>query len=140
MKAIKRARLWFAAGAVAMTMAALGTDQAYAAVPIGQPVSGTATWYNDAGYGACGTPIDASSQILVAVSPSYWTSANPNLDPLCSGISVQVSYNGRTITVPVRDKCWSCAPGHIDLSAPAFRSLAAPDLGVIPVTWKFVRS
>jgi hypothetical protein len=92
------------------------------------------------GYGACGTQVDASSQLLVAVPAAYWTTANPNDDPLCQGVSVQVSYNGTTITVPVEDKCLTCDPGHIDLSQPAFEELADTGLGNIPVTWEFLQS
>lgn len=113
---------------------------AYADIPFGQPIDGNATYYNDAGYGACGTQIDASSQLLVAVPAAYWTTANPNDDPLCQGVSVQVSYNGTTITVPVQDKCPTCDANHIDLSQPAFAELADPGLGNIPVTWEFVQS
>jgi hypothetical protein len=110
-------------------------------IPIGQAIDGTATYYNDAGYGACGTSIDAGSELLVAVPPAYWTTANPNVDPLCSGISVQVSYRGTTLTVPVRDKCPSCEPNDIDLSEPAFARLADPSLGVLSgLTWTFVRT
>ena len=53
------------------------------------------TYYNDVGYGACGTQIDASSQLLAAVSHTQWTSANPNADPLCQKC-VRVDYNGKT--------------------------------------------
>lgn len=100
-------------------------------------VSGNMTWYNDKGYGACGTPIDASSQNLVAVSKQWFTSANPNKDPLCKR-SVKVSYKGKSITLPIRDMCPGCAKGHIDLSKPAFQSLAPLGLGNVPVTWEFV--
>jgi expansin (peptidoglycan-binding protein) len=110
------------------------------AIPFDQPIQGNATYYNDAGYGACGTQINAATEMLVAVSYTYWTTANPNNDPLCTGVSVEVTYKGRTIRVPVRDKCPSCAPGHIDLSQPAFSQLADINLGNIPLTWKFVRS
>jgi expansin (peptidoglycan-binding protein) len=113
---------------------------AYADIPFGQPIDGNATYYNDAGYGACGTQIDASSQLLVAVPAAYWTTANPNDDPLCQGVSVQVTYNGTTITVPVEDKCPTCDADHIDLSQPAFSELADTGLGNIPVTWEFVQS
>ncbi|MCE7006337.1 RlpA-like double-psi beta-barrel domain-containing protein [Kibdelosporangium philippinense] len=44
------------------------------------------------------------------------------------------------MAVPVRDKCPTCDPNHVDLSDPAFRALDNPDLGHIPVTWKFVHS
>jgi len=110
-----------------------------ATIPIDQVTTGKATYYNDAGYGACGRSINASSQMLVAVSYTYWTSSNPNNDPLCTGISVQVSYSGKTLTVPVEDKCPSCDATHIDLSQPAFAQLGSLDLGVLNgLTWKFV--
>ncbi|GGZ36648.1 hypothetical protein GCM10010387_33400 [Streptomyces inusitatus] len=125
----------------ALLFAVLGAGTAFAALPIGESRTGKATWYSDAGYGACGTPIDASTQDLVAISHRWWTAANPNNDELCAGISVEVTYNGRTITVPVKDKCPSCGPEHIDLSRTAFQKLAATDLGVINgITWKFVRA
>lgn len=126
------------AAVVIVPMVLAGT--AYADIPFGQPINGNSTYYNDAGYGACGTQIDASSQLLVAVPAAYWTTANPNDDPLCQGVSVQVTYNGTTITVPVEDKCPSCDSTHIDLSQPAFEELADPNLGNIPVTWEFVHS
>ena len=45
----------------------------------------------------------------------------------------------KTITVPVRDMCPSCARTHLDLSKPAFGALADHDLGnVSGVTWEFV--
>ncbi|WP_055566942.1 cysteine/serine endopeptidase inhibitor [Streptomyces atriruber] len=135
-----RLRRWTGVVAAAVVGVAVGTGTAHADIPIGQPMSGKSTYYNDKGYGACGTPIDASTQDLVAVSAAWWTSANPNNDPLCQGISVQVTYQGRTITVPVRDKCPSCASTHIDLSQTAFGRLAPLDVGVINgITWKFVR-
>ena len=127
--------------AAAGLFGALGSGTASAAIPIGQQQSGNMTYYTDAGYGACGTQINASTQYLVAVSYQWWTTANPNVDPLCSGISVKVSYQGKTITVPVEDKCPSCAAGHIDLSEPAFAELAPLSEGnVSGITWEFVQS
>lgn len=133
-----RKALGVLAAAVALPLTTTGT--AYADIPFDQPINGNATYYDNSGYGACGTWLDANTEMLVAVSASYWTTPNPNNDPLCTGVSVQVTYNGRTITVPVRDKCPSCGSGHIDLSKPAFAQLADPNLGNIPLTWKFVRS
>jgi expansin (peptidoglycan-binding protein) len=126
------------AAAVALPMTMTGI--AYADIPFDQPINGNATYYNDSGYGACGTWLNAATEMLVAVPASYWSTPNPNNDPLCTGVSVQVTYNGRTITVPVRDKCPSCDSAHIDLSQPAFAQLADPNLGNIRLTWKFVRS
>lgn len=99
------------------------------------------TWYDDEGTGACGTAIDAATEDLVAVPAAWWTTADPNNDPLCTGISVEVGYRGRSITVPVRDQCPGCPAEQIDLSRPAFQRLADPDLGVVDgITWKFVDS
>ena len=126
--------------AVAVTLSFVSAGAAWADIPFDQPITGNATYYNDAGYGACGTQIDASTQLLAAAPAAYWTTANPNNDPLCQGVSVQVSYQGRSITVPVVDKCPSCDSTHVDLSAPAFSQLADTGLGTIPVTWSFVHS
>ncbi len=126
--------------AAAATLPLTTSGTAWADIPFDQPINGRATYYNDAGFGACGTQINAATQLLVAAPAAYWTTANPNNDPLCRGVSIRVSYNGRTITVPVVDKCPSCDSAHIDLSQPAFAQLADPGLGNIPVTWTFVRS
>jgi hypothetical protein len=132
---------------VAGTMAILAfgpapAGAAAATIPFGQNQVGIATFYNDAGYGACGTPINAATEMLVAVSYQWFTTANPNNDPLCTGVSVQVTYNGKTITVPVKDKCPSCDATHIDLSQAAFGQFASTDPattpGVLNVTWQFV--
>lgn len=84
---------------------------------------------------------NAATQLLVAVPYSWWTTANPNNDPLCQGISVKVSYGGKTLTVPVRDKCPSCDSTHIDLSRPAFARFAPLGQGVINgITWQLVKT
>lgn len=100
-------------------------------------VSGTASYYNDAGYGACGTQINAATQMLVAAPAALWTTPNPNNDPLCRK-SIRVTHNGKTITVPIKDKCPSCASNKIDLSQPAFARLANTSVGIINVTWQIV--
>uniref|UniRef100_A0AC34RP81 RlpA-like protein double-psi beta-barrel domain-containing protein n=1 Tax=Panagrolaimus sp. JU765 TaxID=591449 RepID=A0AC34RP81_9BILA len=97
-------------------------------VPMNQPFSGHFTYYNDAGIGACGNWLDASSQMLVAASHEYFTTPNPNNDPIC-GVCLKVDYRGKSITVPVKDKCPSCPRDHMDLSLPAFRALENPDVG-----------
>uniref|UniRef100_A0A915N5K4 RlpA-like protein double-psi beta-barrel domain-containing protein n=2 Tax=Meloidogyne javanica TaxID=6303 RepID=A0A915N5K4_MELJA len=94
---------------------------------LNQSFKGTFTYYDNVGLGACGKQIDPSKQMLVAISSSQWTTANPNADPLCNNICVKVDYKGKSITVPVKDKCPGCNSTHIDLSKPAFAKLA--DLG-----------
>jgi hypothetical protein len=139
---------WFVtaalAGALGVAVVLTGQSAGAAttqAIPVGHKRTGSMTFYNDVGFGACGTRINASSQMLVAVSYRWWTTANPNKDPLCHGISVQVTYKGHTITVPVKDKCPSCDATHIDLSQPAFQRLAPLSRGLVNgITWKFVRT
>jgi hypothetical protein len=133
--------VFLAALATGTGLAAVAAAQGTSGVPIGQPITGSITYYNNAGLDACGASIDASSQLLVAVSHQWWTTANPNDDPICHGISVQVTYHGNTITVPVEDKCPSCDADHIDLSQPAFAKLAPLSVGIVHgITWKFVTS
>jgi len=136
-------RVVVAGAALALTVGVvLGSGSANAAtVPIGQPMTGKMTFYNDVGFGACGTQINAATQNLVAMSFRWWTTPNPNNDPICQGISVRVTFNGKTITVPVKDKCPSCDATHIDLSQAAFQRLAPLDVGVVNgITWQFVNS
>uniref|UniRef100_A0A1I7ZH91 DPBB_1 domain-containing protein n=1 Tax=Steinernema glaseri TaxID=37863 RepID=A0A1I7ZH91_9BILA len=108
---------------------------------LGKSISGHFTYYDDKGYGACGSSINAESQQLVAASYQYWTSSNPNNDPVCKNICVEVKYKGKSIKVPVKDKCPSCAANHFDLSKAAFKKLE-PNLGVGDAkgaTFKFVK-
>ncbi|MFE7589438.1 cysteine/serine endopeptidase inhibitor [Kitasatospora sp. NPDC057512] len=142
MRAIgKNLRILAGAPLAAAALIALTAGSASAAIPINKPMTGKATYYTDAGYGACGTQINASTQMLVAVSHTWWTTANPNNDPVCKGISVKVTYQGKTVTVPVKDQCPSCDSTHIDLSQPAFAKLAPLDKGVITgLSWQFVKT
>ncbi|MFB0619614.1 cysteine/serine endopeptidase inhibitor [Streptomyces sp. AGS-58] len=130
-----------AGGAVALVTVTLGgVSLALADNPVStRTVSGQMTYYNDSGYGACGSVVDAATEDLVAVSHEWWTSADPNQDRLCRGVDVQVTYNGKTITVPVKDMCPSCDAGHLDLSQTAFRKLAPLEKGLVKgISWKFV--
>lgn len=113
---------------------------AKANIPFNQKYNGDFTYYDDAGYGACGTQIDASRQMLVAISYEWFTSPNPNVDQFCTqNVCVRVDYNGRSVTVPVKDKCPSCTRNHLDLSKVAFAQLADLSVGhVYGATWQFV--
>ncbi|MFB7781088.1 cysteine/serine endopeptidase inhibitor, partial [Streptomyces bauhiniae] len=127
--------------AIAVVSVTLGSvSLALADNPVStQTVSGQMTYYNDSGYGACGTKIDAAAEDLVAVPRAWWTAANPNQDRLCQGVQVQVSYHGKTLTLPVKDMCPSCAADHLDLSQTAFAKLAPLEKGTVQdITWKFI--
>jgi hypothetical protein len=140
-------RKWLVALAGAGCLVALGAGPALASVPasapvpLNQPMTGEATYYNNIGTDACGGQIDPTSQDLVAISHLWFTSANPNDDPVCDGYSVQFTYNGQTFTLPIEDSCAACDQTHIDLSQAVFEQLAPLSQGVIsPLTWQFVSS
>ncbi|MFF5860050.1 cysteine/serine endopeptidase inhibitor, partial [Streptomyces sp. NPDC012751] len=135
-----RNRIIAGAAVAAVTVTLGGVSLALADNSVStQTVSGQMTYYNDSGYGACGTVVDAATEDLVAVSHEWWTSEDPNQDRLCKGVKVQVSYNGKTITVPVKDMCPSCNADHLDLSQTAFEKLAPLEKGLVKgITWKFV--
>ncbi|TKR67115.1 hypothetical protein L596_023317 [Steinernema carpocapsae] len=98
---------------------------------IGQTVNCDFTYYNDAGYGACGNQINAAWENLVAVAPPYWSTPNPNNDPVCRNVCIRVDYNGKSRTMPVKDKCPSCNANHFDLSQAAFQFFAPTSVGHI---------
>ncbi|MEW2626306.1 cysteine/serine endopeptidase inhibitor, partial [Streptomyces sp. NPDC048106] len=135
-----RNRIIAGAAVAAVTVTLGGVSLALADNSVStQTVSGQMTYYNDSGPGACGPVIDAATEDLVAVSSAWWTSEDPNQDRLCKGVEVQVSYKGKTITVPVKDMCPSCAADHLDLSQTAFQKLAPLEEGLVKgITWKFV--
>ncbi|MGW2562579.1 cysteine/serine endopeptidase inhibitor [Streptomyces sp. NPDC001514] len=141
---VRKHRGRWAAGVLgAVSLALLGAGTAIATDPVAESDQSKMTWYDLVGVGACGTPVNAEVEDLVAVPHAWWTAANPNEDDLCKGVYVEVSYNGKTITVPVRDKCPAaeCGPGHIDLSKSAFQKLAPLEVGVVNgITWRFVGS
>ncbi|KAH7702938.1 expansin B, partial [Aphelenchoides avenae] len=72
--------------------------------------------------------IDAKSELLAAVSYTKWTATDPADDPLCKKC-VQVSYKGKTIKVPIKEKCMVCEADHVELSLTAFKQLEKPDAG-----------
>ncbi|KAJ9098659.1 hypothetical protein QFC21_004307 [Naganishia friedmannii] len=67
----------------------------------------------------------------VAVSTSFWVmngpSDNPNKDPICSHKNIIATYEGRSVTFAVRDKCMGCEPDHIDMAPEGFMQLFGLD-------------
>lgn len=71
--------------------------------------NGQATYYAP-GLGACGWT-NSASDYIVAISHSLFDSfgtGNPNNNPAC-GHKIQATYQGKTITVSVADRCEGCA-------------------------------
>uniref|UniRef100_A0A7E4V7I5 DPBB_1 domain-containing protein n=1 Tax=Panagrellus redivivus TaxID=6233 RepID=A0A7E4V7I5_PANRE len=91
-------------------------------IPFHEPTNGHFTYYTIAGTGACGDEVDASEEYFAAVSHEWFTTLNPNTDPIC-GLCLKISYNHKTRTIPIADKCAHCTKHHMELSRPAFRAL-----------------
>jgi hypothetical protein len=93
------------------------------------------------GMGACGI-INDDSDHIVAVSHSLFDSypgydgSNPNTNPLCNK-KIVASYQGKSTTVTVTDRCQACATTDLDFSPAAFDDLANPALGRIDITWSW---
>lgn len=68
-----------------------------------------------------------------ALTDSDWDSAN------ACGTCVSVTGpSGNKITAMVVDQCPGCGPHHVDLFPDAFKKLADPSKGIIPVSWEVV--
>ncbi|CAG8763407.1 17233_t:CDS:1 [Racocetra persica] len=102
----------------------------------GKVFKGEATFYNT-GLGACG--ITSSDDQLIAALPapvydSFIPDGNPNHCTAC-GKTATVVCGDKSVTVTIVDRCPGCKSGDIDLSPAAFKCLASPDKGRIPVTY-----
>ncbi|KAI1142001.1 RlpA-like double-psi beta-barrel-protein domain-containing protein-containing protein [Hypoxylon sp. FL0543] len=88
--------------------------------------SGDMTYYTP-GLGACGIT-NSESDAVVAMSPAQYGHC---------GQSIKISYNGKTATAKVVDKCPGCAGNSIDVSPTIFQQLADLSLGRVQVTWEW---
>ncbi|KAI6047570.1 RlpA-like double-psi beta-barrel-protein domain-containing protein-containing protein [Pisolithus marmoratus] len=103
--------------------------------------SGQGTFY-ETGLGACGIT-NTDTQLIAAVSwelfdsyPGY-DGVNPNTNPVC-GKQVTASYQGKSTTVTITDRCTGCSITDLDFSPSAFTDLANESLGRIGITWVWV--
>ncbi|RUP46201.1 hypothetical protein BC936DRAFT_147224 [Jimgerdemannia flammicorona] len=80
--------------------------------------------YGSGSMGACGFSVDDTSYMAVAVSQKYFTSSNPNLDPICNTYLTVVATNGKSIQAKIVDKKGIVPPDwSIDLNAVAYDAL-----------------
>ncbi|KAI6005301.1 RlpA-like double-psi beta-barrel-protein domain-containing protein-containing protein [Pisolithus orientalis] len=100
--------------------------------------SGQGTYY-ETGLGACGIT-NTDSQLIAAVSwelfdayPGY-DGVNPNTNPVC-GKQVTASYQGKSTTVTITDRCTGCSLTDLDFSPTAFSDLASESVGRIDISW-----
>ncbi|KAJ7038092.1 RlpA-like double-psi beta-barrel-protein domain-containing protein-containing protein [Mycena alexandri] len=105
--------------------------------------TGDGTYYNT-GLDACGLTDSDSSSFIAAVSidlfdnyPGY-TGGNPNNNPMCNR-QVKATYQGKSVTVRVVDRCTGCASQDLDFSPLAFQELAPLAVGRLTgMTWEWV--
>ncbi|PFH54546.1 hypothetical protein AMATHDRAFT_135159 [Amanita thiersii Skay4041] len=104
--------------------------------------TGQGTFYAT-GLGACGITnndgqhIVAVSHLLFDAFPGY-NGINPNANPVCNK-QVRVSYQGKSVTVTITDRCEGCALTDLDFSPSAFNQLASFDVGRISgMTWEWL--
>ncbi|KAL7627273.1 hypothetical protein AAE478_001462 [Parahypoxylon ruwenzoriense] len=79
------------------------------------------------GLGACGG-YNTESEAVVAMPLSQ--------DGNC-GRTINISYNGKTVSAQVVDKCPGCAGNSIDVSPSVFQQLESLDAGRIQITWEY---
>jgi len=101
--------------------------------------TGQGTYYGT-GLGACGITnndsqyIAAVSHLLFDTYPGY-NGANPNQNPVC-GKQVTASYQGKSVTVTITDRCVGCKVTDLDFSPAAFSQIADQSVGRISdMTW-----
>jgi hypothetical protein len=101
--------------------------------------TGQGTFYAT-GLGACGITntdadfIAAVSHLLFDTFPGY-NGVNPNDNPVCNR-KVTATYQGKSVTVAITDRCTGCNTTSLDFSPAAFDELADPSIGrIFGMTW-----
>jgi len=102
----------------------------------GETFNGEATFY-EVGLGACGET-NSDSEMIAALNHAQWDAfgSMSNGNPAC-GKQATLNYEGKSVTVTIRDKCMGCKHGDLDLSPAAFKQLADEGAGRIQMSWNF---
>ena len=105
-----------------------------------QTRTGQATFYKP-DTGACGKE-NSDSDMIAAVSHSLFDSQGnakePNSNPVC-GKKIKATYQGKSVTASVMDRCTGCSYNDLDFSPAVFTKLASKDAGRLKgVKWSFI--
>ncbi|HEV7961186.1 MAG TPA: expansin EXLX1 family cellulose-binding protein [Actinoplanes sp.] len=129
---------WLATGGAVVLAGVLGIallldhSPACAAPPTSSPHKGKATFYDLAGaVGNCNFKPPADD-LYVALGRTEYSSA------LSCGSYIDVTGPKGKVRVKVFDSCPECTVGWLDLSRTAFKKIADPVAGVVPITYKAV--
>uniref|UniRef100_A0A914ICI0 RlpA-like protein double-psi beta-barrel domain-containing protein n=1 Tax=Globodera rostochiensis TaxID=31243 RepID=A0A914ICI0_GLORO len=102
---------------------------------LNKPIAGGQfTFYGIGGRGACGLDIDTPSKSAAGSGTLFNSGAVwvPSClkderyllnDRACINKCVKIQYKGKSLTVPINNKCSECAVDHVDLSEEAFNWL-----------------
>ncbi|KAG5350207.1 hypothetical protein C0989_012199 [Termitomyces sp. Mn162] len=90
------------------------------------------TFYN-VGLGACGK-VNVPSDFVVALNSAQYGQGFPG--PNCFK-KITMTYQGKTATATIVDKCPGCPVGGLDLSVGLFTFFAPESQGVIFGEWNF---
>ncbi|THH15016.1 hypothetical protein EW146_g5382 [Bondarzewia mesenterica] len=113
----------------------VGSALATPASVVRRSYSGEGTLY-EPGAGACGFNNHASDLVVAVSYDMFGAGNNPTNNPIC-GKEVTVSFQGKSVTAKVMDRCAACNVDDLDLSPGAFQQLADPSLERIAITWDF---
>ena len=133
---------WLATGGAVVLAGVLGValllqngSAACAAVPSTTAKSGKATFYDlGGGQGNCSFPGAPANDLFVALGAADYA------DGAACGAYLDVTGPKGKVRVKVIDSCPPCGAGHIDLSRTAFKKIADEIDGIVPVTYRAVRS
>ncbi|TKR67117.1 hypothetical protein L596_023319 [Steinernema carpocapsae] len=93
---------------------------------------GDFAYWNGTSDGSCGIPVNAAKDMAVALSKELFSY---NLCAVC----VQITYEHRTIRVPVTDICASCDKEGFLLSEPAFVQFSHDIISRIHANYMFAK-
>ncbi|MEV8505089.1 expansin EXLX1 family cellulose-binding protein [Actinoplanes sp. NPDC051475] len=130
---------WLATGGAVLLAGVLGTalllqngGGACAAPPTSAKHTGKATFFDLAGtVGNCNFKPPADD-LYVALGRTEYSKA------LSCGSYIDVTGPKGKVRVKVFDSCPECTPGWLDLSRTAFKKIANPSAGVVPITYRAV--
>ncbi|MDB4993025.1 MAG: hypothetical protein JWM74_457 [Myxococcaceae bacterium] len=100
--------------------------------PIGQDVTGIATYYDATGEGACSFDASPGDLDVAAMNADQYG------DSSVCGECVAIDGPKGKVTVRIVDKCPDCNTGHLDLSESAFAKIADVSAGRVSITWRVV--
>jgi expansin (peptidoglycan-binding protein) len=101
--------------------------------------SGTAMYYDDEGYGACGSWIAGGDDSISFNAPQfdpYTPEGNPNKNSIC-GQKIIISGPKGSVNGTIRDRCPTCKNGGMVIRSDMFAKLADVSQGEVAITWKF---